>query len=147
MNIIDEIISKNFQDKDQFKKREIVNEYILQSSDCKIGMKVICYELETIILEKNKHFYQYHGKNTKIKSLTIGKEYKILDFKDDKIKVEGDSGQKLWYTPMRFLYSLKLVRKMKLEKLDPEKKYNSILEKIPIEFIEKYIKNQQKQNF
>jgi len=78
-------------------------------------MKIICFEDEPIIPEKSKFFYT-KGEN-KIKTVTIGKEYFILSSNNGLIKLKNDRGFKYWYTPDRFLYSLKMERKEKLQKI------------------------------
>lgn len=117
MSILDIFNNKNFEEKDQFQKRKLLKKYILKEKDCKVGIRVICFEKETIIDEKHKYFYRRYGKSNTINSLTIGKTYTIIDFRNDKIKIENDLGKKLWYTTNRFLYSLKILRKEKLEKI------------------------------
>lgn len=175
MNIIELINSKNFLKLNQFRRRKILEKYILQNKDCKINSSVICFEKENIINERHKFYYKY-GRAKKISTLTIGKQYKILDHKEDKIKIENDVGKKLWYTIDRFLYSLKIARKEKLEKLkymsdgitearkgsvyftqnqtklEEQKEmgmviyYNTILDNIPLNIIKDYICNKSNDN-
>jgi len=122
-NIISNEVSKidlfeNFLDSDQFQRRKLLSNYILNDSESRIGRTVICFERETIISEKNKN---YHNKqtliNNAIRTLTVGKEYKIIDQKEHRVKVENDNGKKLWYTIDRFIFSLKTERKEKLKNL------------------------------
>lgn len=115
MNILELITSKSFQDIDQFERRKQVKNFILTKKDCKIGTSIICFEKETIYSEKSRYFYKKYGKPKC--NVTVGKEYKILDIKSDKIKIENDKGKKLWFSIDRFLYSIKIERKNKLLKL------------------------------
>lgn len=117
MNIRNLLNNKNFLKKDQFDKRKILEKYILTDKNCHIGSSVLCFENETIINEKNKSFYKHYGCPKHANSITIGKEYKILEHKEGKIKIESDNGKKFWFTINRFLYSLSVERKEKLEKL------------------------------
>lgn len=116
MNIHKLLSSKKYNLLDQFQRRKLLEKYILQNKDCKRGIKVLCFELETIINDKHKFFYKKYGRKRKV--LTIGKEYTIIDYKEGKIKIENDEGKKLWYTTDRFLYSLKIERREKLKKLN-----------------------------
>lgn len=118
MNIQKLLKNKKFLNTSQFYKREVLDKYILKEENCKIGTKIICFETETIVSEKNKFFYK-QVTIKKVKTLTIGKEYEIIDVRNDgNIKIKNDNGHKLWYTTNRFLYSLKLERKAKLEKIN-----------------------------
>jgi hypothetical protein len=117
MNIIKLLTSKKFEKLDQFQRRKLLKNYILQDKDCRKGVRVLCFEKETVIDEKYKFFIRKYGKIKQI-TLTIGKEYEILDHKEGLIKIENDEGKKLWFTLNRFLHSLKLVRKEKLKKLN-----------------------------
>ena len=118
MNVIQILNSKEYLNKDQFEKRKLLEEYILTDKDCKIGTNVLCFEKETIVSERNRYFYKQVGKHKC--NVTIGKQYRILDHKESKIKIENDSGKKLWFSINRFLYYLKLERKEKLNKLKNE---------------------------
>jgi hypothetical protein len=109
--------NEKFLKRDQFDKRKILERYILTDKNCSIGSSVICFENETIINEKNKYFYKHYGKPKQANSITIGKQYNILDHKEGKIKIESDNGKKFWFTINRFLHSLKIERREKLEKL------------------------------
>lgn len=118
MNIQKLLNNKIFLNTSQFYKREVLDKYILKEENCKIGKKVICFETEYILSEENKFFYK-QSTIKKVKTLTIGKEYEIIDIRNNgNIKIKNDNGNKLWYTPNRFLYSLKLERKAKLEKIN-----------------------------
>lgn len=116
MNIQEILQSKKFLDTDQFKKRNILKEYILTNNDCRIGTIVICFDTETICKDVNKYFYDY-SKNKKLQTLTIGKEYKILNHTDGKIKIINDKGKNVWCAINRFVYSISIERKNKLNKL------------------------------
>ena len=115
MDILNLVTSKPFQDKDQFERRKIVKDFILTEKDCKIGINILCFEKETMFDEKSRFFYKKYRKPKC--SVTVGKQYKILQYKDNKIKIENDKGKKLWFSMERFLYSIKLERKDKLLKL------------------------------
>lgn len=119
MNILQIVKTKKFSKLDQFQRRKLVSDFILNEKDCKVGTKVICFETEAIVNEKNKFFYNIHGKGRAAASyISIGNEYSIIEYKDGKIKIENDDGRKLWYTINRFLYSLKIERKEKLKKIN-----------------------------
>jgi len=115
MNIVNLLNTENYLKKDQFEKRKIFKKYILSDKKCKIGSSVICFEIETVV--KNNFKYNDYVKGKKGCDLTIGKQYNILDHKEGKIKIEGDNGKKSWFTIVRFLYSLSIERKEKLDKL------------------------------
>lgn len=117
MNLIKKIKSKNFQNKDQFQKREIIGKHILTNDFCKIGSSVLCFELESIVDKKSIFFYT-KDKVRKTNNLTIGIFYQILDHKEGKIKIKNDKGQKLWYSIYRFIRSLAFERKEKILKIN-----------------------------
>lgn len=117
MNVVELITDKKFIKKDQFQKAKILEKYILTEEYCKNGNIVICFENEIIISAKSYTFYKQYGAKH-ISTLTIGKEYKIIEYKDKQIKIINDQGNKLWYTINRFIYSLQLERKEKLKKLE-----------------------------
>ncbi len=117
MNIRNILKNKKFLKKDQFEKREILKDYILTDNRCIIGSTVLCFENEVVVSDKSKSFYKYYGCPKHTNSITIGNQYKILDHKKGKIKVESDNGKKFWFTINRFLYSLNMERKEKLKKL------------------------------
>jgi hypothetical protein len=118
MNIFETIKSEEFKDMNQFQRKKLFNNFILQDKDCKIGAKVICFQHEILISEKNKWSYkQYGSKRKKIKTVTIGNFYEILKIKDGKISILNDIGHKTWFTTDRFLYSIKMERKEKLKKI------------------------------
>jgi len=117
MNITELLKSDDFLNTDQFYKRRKLKKYILEYKDCKIGLNVLCFDDEVIILEKNRFFYNKSKNKKKIKTLSIGKEYVIIECKEGTIQIKNDNGHKLWYTPNRFLLSLKMERKQKLEKI------------------------------
>lgn len=117
MNVLALIVDEKFLKKDQFQKTKILEKYLLKEEYCKIGNAVICFENEIMVSSKSYSFYKQYGAKH-ISTLTIGKQYKILDYKEDKIKIENDHGNKLWYTIDRFVYSLQLERKEKLKKLE-----------------------------
>jgi hypothetical protein len=117
MNIQKLLRNKNFLNTNQFRKRKLLENYILKSENCKIGLKVICFEIENLVDEKNKFFYN-QTTHKSIKGLTVGKVYEIIDINSDRIKIECDSGDKRWYTINRFFYSLKIERYEKLKKIE-----------------------------
>lgn len=114
MSIIELVQSEKFKKIDQFEKRKCINKYILTESNCKIGSNVLCFELETIC--QNRYYYN-RGSNIKIQNMTIGKFYKILDYKNYKVKMINDIGVEHWYTIKRFLGSLHFERSEKLKNL------------------------------
>lgn len=119
MNIIELIKNEDFLKNDQFEKIRILKNHILTEEYCKIGNPVICFENEIMVSKSSYSFYKQYGiKN--ISTLTIGRKYNILDYKDRKkmIKIENDEGNKLWYTINRFLYSVQLERKEKINKIN-----------------------------
>lgn len=120
MNITNLLKNEIFLKKDQFEKRKILKKYILKDKDCIIGNELICFENEIVV--KNKFNYEQYVKGHKISTVTIGKSYRILDYKNGKVKLQGDNGKKSYYTINRFIYCLALERKEKLEKL--KKIYN-----------------------
>ena len=118
MNLIKLLNSKKFKKLDQFERRDLLKKYILQDKECKIGLKVLCFQEEFLIGEKNKWMYKKYTKQKTVKNVSVGSQYEIIDYKDGKIKIENDESKKLWYTIDRFLYSLKIERKEKLKKLN-----------------------------
>jgi hypothetical protein len=121
MNINVLLNSRKFKNYNQFKKRSIVRDFILKEENLKIGLDVICYDLETHVNEKDRYFYDSRTIN-RTRNLTIGKKYKIINIKGNQIKVENDKGYKIWYTRKRFLYLLKLERYSKLEEIEKNNK-------------------------
>lgn len=119
MDIIKLLNSKKFARLDQFQRRKLVNDYILQDKDCKKGTKVLCFEKETLIDEKYKFFLRKYSKPKEV-NLTIGKQYEILEHKEGLIKIENDINKKVWATINRFAFSLKMMRKEKLKKINLE---------------------------
>lgn len=117
MNITELLSSKKFLKKDQFQRKKQLDKYILQDKQCKIGLKVLCFQQETLIGEKNKWMYKKYGNQKVVTTVSVGTQYEIIDYKKGKIKIINDEGNKLWYTIDRFLYSLQLERKEKLKKL------------------------------
>ena len=117
MDIYRLLTDEDFLKKDQFERRRILENFILSNKDCKIGIEVTCFEKE--IVSANKYFY-HKSTNHKLINLTVGNNYKILDHKKDKIKIENDDGQKVWYTTNRFIFSLKMERLEKLKKIKRE---------------------------
>lgn len=116
MNIINLLNNENFLKIDQFERRKILKNYILTDKNCRIGVKVICFEKE--IISNNKFFYNKSKNHKQVSTTTIGKIYEILAYKKEGlIKIENDGGIKRWYSIGRFLYLLQLERKEKLEKL------------------------------
>jgi hypothetical protein len=115
MNIHQLLHDKDFLKKDQFEKRDILEKYILSDQNCKIGISVLCFEKEIIFSANNRYFYKRYTRH--ICDVTIGKQYKILAHKKGKIKIENNSGRKLWFSINRFLFYLKLERKEKLDKI------------------------------
>jgi hypothetical protein len=91
----------------KFGKRKYVKKHILTESYCNIGSNILCFELEIICDDKCKYFYN-HATNKKIKYMTIGKFYEILDYKNNKVKLFNDIGEPHWYTIRRFLKSCDL---------------------------------------
>jgi hypothetical protein len=75
----------------------------------------LCFELETICDDKYRYFYN-QSNHTKLKNMTIGKFYKILDYKNNKVRLINDIGKPQWYTIKRFLRSLQFERSEKLKK-------------------------------
>lgn len=116
MNIFELIVNKKFLKKDQFQKSKILDKYLLTEEYCKKGNFVICFEVEVLVNSKNYYYYKRCGAK-KISTLTIGKKYEIIDYKNGKIKIINDEGNKLWYAIGRFIFSLQLERKEKLKKL------------------------------
>lgn len=116
MNILKTINSENFKKLNQFEKRKLVQKHILIEKFCQIGTYAICFDLETICDEKNMYFY-LKAKPHLVNNITIGKLYKILKYKNNKIKLENDIGKSHYYSIKRFIRTLKLERKLKLLKL------------------------------
>ena len=117
MNITELLSSKKFENLDQFERNDLLNKYVLQDKQCKIGLKVLCFQKEVLIGEKNKWTYKKYAKPKVVSTVTVGTQYEIIDYKQGKIKIINDEGGKLWYTIDRFVYSLQLERKEKLKKL------------------------------
>jgi hypothetical protein len=117
MNLITILSSKEFERLDQFERNELLNRYILQDKDSKIGLKVLCFQKEVLIGEKNKWMYKKYSKQKVVTTISVGIQYEVIDFKEDKIKIINDEGKNMWYTIDRFLYSLQLERKEKLKKI------------------------------
>lgn len=114
----------DYLNKDQFERRKLLSKYILQPKNCKIGISVICFEDENFIEDKNKFFYnKIQSRNNKLKHITIGKSYKILEINDGSIKISNNDGSKLWYTMKRFIYSIKLERQEKLKQINDTNKF------------------------
>ena len=103
-----------FSKLNQFERKNLLKEHILTDTNCKIGTNIMCFESEIIVEDKNKYFYRYVKK---VKSITVGKYYQIIDHKEGKIKILNDFQKNVWYTIDRFLYSIKFERKEKLKKL------------------------------
>lgn len=118
MNITELLSSKKFLKKDQFQRKKQLDRYILQDKQCKIGLKVLCFQQETLINEKNKWMYKKYGKQKVVTTVSVGTQYQIIDYKEGKIKIINDEGKNMWYTIDRFIYSLQLERKEKLKKLN-----------------------------
>lgn len=119
MNIVERIKSKDFLKLDQFTKRKEVNHCMLKINDCKIGLKVLCFEDGTLIDEKYRSYFKFRGFSPTAKvHLTIGKTYIIIDKKEDKIKLKGDNDYINWFSIKRFVFTLKLERKEKLKKIE-----------------------------
>lgn len=114
MNVIKLVKSKSFKEKDQFQKRDLVKNYMLQEESCHIGSRVMCFEIEPIVKDRDRFFYSRYGIK-KVKNMTIGKFYTILEYKNKKIKLLNDIDKPHWFTINRFLYTLKLERKDKLK--------------------------------
>jgi hypothetical protein len=118
MNLIKILSSKKFERLDQFEKNKLLNKYILQDKDCKIGLKVLCFQKEVLMDEKNKWMYKKYGKQKVVTTISVGTQYTVIDYKEGKIKIINNEGKNMWYTIDRFLYSLKLERKEKLKKIN-----------------------------
>ncbi len=58
-------------------------------------------------------------KSIKTKSFTVGSTYKILERKNRKIKIKGDTGKVIWTSTKRFLDN-KAVRILKLKQIDKQ---------------------------
>jgi hypothetical protein len=117
MNITKLLSSKKFENLDQFERNDLLNKYVLQDKQCKIGLKVLCFQKEVLLGEKNKWMYKKYTKPKVVTSVSVGTEYEVIEHKEGKIKIINDKGNKLWYTIDIFFYSLKLERKEKLKKL------------------------------
>lgn len=117
MNVYSILNSKDFLSKNQFERREIVKNNILEESDCKKGLTIVCFENE--ILSSSLYFY---NKSTvhDVCHLTIGNEYEILDYdkKRKLIKVKNDIDLNMWTTYKRFIFTLTHLRKEKIKKLN-----------------------------
>lgn len=107
----------DFKRIDQFHKRDLIGDNILTKDICTIGIDVLCYDLEAYCDKKNRYFYNKQTTHT-TKYLTIGKFYKVINQKEDKIKIINDKGHKKWYHMRRFIYSLRLERRDKIKKIN-----------------------------
>ena len=79
----------------------------LTYKDFKIGQKVTC-----VTYDNSPDFYEQH--------LTIGKTYKIedVDFNfPNSIVVKSDNGKISMFFPIKLFTNIKMIRKLKLEKL------------------------------
>jgi hypothetical protein len=115
MGIVEQITEEVFIKKSYTQKRKLVSKYLLIKENCRKDIKVICFENKSI---HDNFYFNGFKHNIKPVEITIGKIYIVLDTNYDQIKIENDSGKKLWYTMNRFLYSLKLERKEKITKLN-----------------------------
>lgn len=120
MSVIALVNSKKFKKKNQFRKRELVREHILKEENCKIGLNVMCFEIETIVSDNYQWSYDRIHKNYRkcIQNMTIGGYYKIINFGKNKVKLENDIGVSHWYSVNRFLNSIQMERQEKLYKLN-----------------------------
>ena len=112
-----------FLQKNQFEKRELLKRCILIDKFCIIGKMVVCFEIETIYLDKNSRFYKQGIKSC---DLTIGKSYKIIYHKKGNIKISNDSNKDVWCSVNRFIYSIKYERKEKLKNISKSDDENFI---------------------
>lgn len=117
-NIITAIRSKDFKKLDQFQKRELLHEHILTEDKCCVGLRVMCYDIETYVNPKAKYFYARYSIK-KIGNMTIGKVYVIEDYRgSNKIKLTNDIGKQHWYQIRRFIHSIKIERRNKLKQIN-----------------------------
>jgi len=120
MDLIKKINSQEVRSKTQIERRRMLKDKILQRSQSRIGLSVICFENEGIESDQTfmykRAFIPYKTIPKKV-PLTIGKFYTILEIKKDEIKVKNDLGKKVWYTIKRFLYTIKYERCEKLKNI------------------------------
>jgi len=120
MSVIALVNSKKFKKKSQFKKRKLVREHILKEENCKIGLNVMCFEIENIVADSYQWSYNKINKKFRknIQNMTIGSYYKIINFGKNKVKLKNDIGVSHWYSVNRFLNSIQMERQEKLYKLN-----------------------------
>jgi len=120
MSVLELVNSKKFKNKNQFKKRELVREHILIEENCRIGLRVMCFEIETLVGDGYQwSYYRINKKFRKsIQNMTIGNYYKIIDFKNNKVKLINNIGISHWYSVNRFINSIQMERQEKLYKLN-----------------------------
>lgn len=86
--------------------------------------KVVCINKDSYTINVVKNFRTYEVKTNPPKHITIGKEYTIIDIKDNKICVIDDTGFIRYYSQKRFLskhkYKIKKIRYL-LNKLKHER--------------------------
>lgn len=91
----------------------------LTYKDFKIGQKVTCVKLTTI--DNKSDFYEQH--------LTIGKSYKIEDTDfhfPDSVVVRSDNDRISMFFRIELFTGLKMIRKLKLEKIKKSVKNRTI---------------------
>jgi len=121
MNIRQLLKDEDFLRKDQFERREILKNYILTDKNCRIGIKVVCFEKE--VISNSRYFYNKSKNHKQVNTTTLGETYEILDHKRGQIKIENDGGIIRWYAIARFLFLLQYERLEKLKKLQNIKGY------------------------
>lgn len=117
MNVYNILKSSKFTSLSQFERRNIVKDVILNEKDCIINTTITCFENE--ILSSSVYFYNKATAHD-VCDLTIGKEYKIIDYNKKRklIKIKNDSGLFVWTTYKRFVLTISNNRKMKLLKIN-----------------------------
>jgi hypothetical protein len=122
--MIKKLRSNKFYNKPFNSKKRKLKRLLFLYIDCKINDSILCFEDRDLAFDVR--FATKDSTPDKLRSFTVGKVYKIIDKKNNKIKIKGDRDAMVWTTPNRFLgtIALRIIKLKELNKIHTKTKYH-----------------------